>query len=76
MEYLQGESLADRLKRERRSIRRSARCTSPRRWPTRWARRTRKGIIHRDLKPENIFLVDRGRAIPTSSRCSTSASPS
>ena len=34
------------------------------------------GIVHRDLKPENVMLVRARRRRPTSSRCSTSASPS
>ena len=33
-----------------------------------------RNIVHRDLKPENVMLVER-TAIPTSSKCSTSASP-
>ena len=33
-----------------------------------------QGIVHRDLKPENVYL-ERAAATPTSSRCSTSASP-
>ena len=59
MELLQGESLADRLKREGRLE------------PTRalavvaqiadaLAASHAHGIIHRDLKPENVFLVPRG----------------
>ena len=60
MEYLQGESLSDSLKRER-SSRPRARCGSAAQIADALdglARAT--AIIHRDLKPENIFLIDRG----------------
>ena len=40
MEFLQGEALAERLKRERQPAAARRRCTSPRRSPTRWAPRT------------------------------------
>jgi len=59
MEYLQGEQLADRLKREGR--------LDPTRAMVIGAQIAdaldsshEHGIIHRDLKPENIFLVNRG----------------
>ena len=75
MEYLQGEALSDRLKRETPLRRRRAR------WPSRaqvadaLGASHEHGIIHRDLKPENIFLITAGHTA-TSSRCSTSAWPS
>ena len=59
MEYLQGETLSDRLQARAAPSRRRARCTSPRRSRTRWPPRTATAIIHRDLKPENIFLIER-----------------
>ena len=76
MEFLDGESLAARLSRDRprRSARRMHVIAAVR------ARRSRpshdKGIVHRDLKPENIYPDARAAATRTSSSCSTSASPS
>jgi serine/threonine protein kinase len=59
MEYLQGESLADKLKRERffppsRALQVAAQVADA------LAASHAHGIIHRDLKPENIFLINRG----------------
>jgi len=59
MEYLQGEALADCLKRERvfqpaRALHIAAQVADA------LAASHRHGIIHRDLKPENIFLINRG----------------
>jgi serine/threonine protein kinase len=59
MEFLQGESLADTLKRERffpaaRALQIAAQVADA------LAASHRHGIIHRDLKPENIFLIPRG----------------
>jgi serine/threonine protein kinase len=59
MEYLQGESLADTLKRERffpaaRALQVAAQVADA------LAASHSHGIIHRDLKPENIFLINRG----------------
>jgi serine/threonine protein kinase len=59
MEYLQGEALSDRLKRENR-------LDAPRAMmigaqiADALDSSHEHGIIHRDLKPENIFLVARG----------------
>jgi serine/threonine protein kinase len=56
MEYLQGESLAQRIARlERLPVRDAATIT----WETASAVGAAhvKGIIHRDLKPENLFLA-------------------
>ena len=59
MEFLQGESLADRISREHR-------------FPTERALKIaaqvadalsashQHGIVHRDLKPENVYLINRG----------------
>jgi len=57
MEYLQGESLADKLKRERffppaRALQVAAQVADA------LAASHSHGIIHRDLKPENIFLCN------------------
>jgi len=59
MEYLQGESLAERLKRERflpeeRALGIAAQVADA------LGASHRQHIIHRDLKPENIFLIQRG----------------
>jgi serine/threonine protein kinase len=58
MEYLQGESLADRLKREivlskNRALSIAAQVADA------LGASHDHGIIHRDLKPENIFLITR-----------------
>ncbi|HEY4188522.1 MAG TPA: serine/threonine-protein kinase [Polyangia bacterium] len=58
MEYLQGESLADRLKREvslsqARALHIGAQIADA------LGASHSHGIIHRDLKPENIFLITR-----------------
>ncbi|MBC8132290.1 MAG: serine/threonine protein kinase, partial [Deltaproteobacteria bacterium] len=58
MEYLQGESLADRLKREvvlsqSRALSIAAQVADA------LGASHSHGIIHRDLKPENIFLITR-----------------
>ena len=58
MEYLQGESLADRLKREiilsqGRALKIAAQVADA------LGASHEHGIIHRDLKPENIFLIAR-----------------
>ena len=58
MEYLQGESLADRLKREvvlsqKRALGIAAQVADA------LGASHDQGIIHRDLKPENIFLITR-----------------
>ncbi len=61
MEFLQGESLADRLKRERlfepsRALQITSQVADA------LAASHSHGIIHRDLKPENIFLINRGNS--------------
>ncbi len=55
MEYLQGESLSDRLKREKRIPLGQAMSISAQIADALNASH-QQGIIHRDLKPENIFL--------------------
>lgn len=59
MEFLQGESLADRVKREApldpaRALDIAAQVADA------LAASHAHGIIHRDLKPENIFLIHKG----------------
>ena len=56
MEYLQGESLSDRLRRESRARRPPALSIAAQIADALDAAHE-QGIIHRDLKPENIFLV-------------------
>ncbi len=56
MEYLDGDTLAERLERERRlplatAVRIASQVASA------LASTHEKGIVHRDLKPENVFLV-------------------
>src|SRR4051812_42536823 len=62
MEFLQGEALADRLRRERlfkpaRALQIAAQVADA------LAASHSHGIIHRDLKPENIFLITRGNTV-------------
>jgi serine/threonine protein kinase len=59
MEYLQGESLSDRLKREKRIPLNQAMSIGAQIADALNASH-QQGIIHRDLKPENIFLCHRG----------------
>jgi tRNA A-37 threonylcarbamoyl transferase component Bud32 len=59
MEFLQGEQLADRLKREGRLAPARALAIAAQIADALDASHGH-GIIHRDLKPENIFLVSRG----------------
>ena len=59
MEYLQGESLSDRLKREKRIPLNQAMSIGAQIADALNASH-QQGIIHRDLKPENIFLCNRG----------------
>jgi serine/threonine protein kinase len=61
MEFLQGESLSDRLRRERvfepnRALGIAAQVADA------LAASHSHGIVHRDLKPENIFLINRGQS--------------
>ncbi len=74
MEYLQGESLSDRLRRETGSMHLGA--VDHRAIADALNASHEHGIIHRDLKPENIFLCRTAVPAATSSRCSTSASRS
>ncbi|HEY0710280.1 MAG TPA: serine/threonine-protein kinase, partial [Polyangia bacterium] len=60
MEFLQGESLSERLAREgpfepERALRIAAQVADA------LGASHDRGIIHRDLKPENIFLIKRGQ---------------
>ena len=57
MEYLQGESLSDRLRREHRLDAHSALSITAQIADALNASHE-QGIIHRDLKPENIFLCN------------------
>jgi len=62
MEFLGGESLADKLKRERffpaaRALQVAAQVADA------LSASHSHGIIHRDLKPENIFLISRGAQV-------------
>jgi serine/threonine protein kinase len=59
MEYLQGEALSDRLKRENRLDATRAMVVGAQ-IADALDSSHEHGIIHRDLKPENIFLVARG----------------
>jgi tRNA A-37 threonylcarbamoyl transferase component Bud32 len=59
MEYLQGEALSDRLKREGHLDATRAMVIGAQIADALDASHD-QGIIHRDLKPENIFLVQRG----------------
>ncbi len=61
MEYLQGESLSDRLRRETRIPTNRALSISAQIADALNASHA-QGIIHRDLKPENIFLCNRGQS--------------
>ncbi|HEX2571473.1 MAG TPA: protein kinase [Polyangia bacterium] len=58
MEFLEGETLRDRLKRTGvtpgEAIRITIQCAAA------LAASHRKGVVHRDLKPDNIFLLQRG----------------
>ncbi len=57
MEFLQGESLAERLFRERRfPMAKALALTSQ--IASALASAHAQGVVHRDLKPDNIFLVD------------------
>jgi eukaryotic-like serine/threonine-protein kinase len=61
MEFLQGEALADCLRRERllqteRAMQIAAQVADA------LAASHAHGIVHRDLKPENIFLITRGQS--------------
>ena len=75
MEFLDGMDLAAHIQRERRDAVRSRAAHIMTRFCRALGAAHAKGIIHRDIKPENVFLVDARGATPTSSRCSTSASP-
>ena len=59
-EFLEGESLRERIRREPLSLRKSLDYASQ--IIEGLAAAHEKGIVHRDLKPENIFLTKEGRA--------------
>jgi serine/threonine-protein kinase len=59
MEHLDGETLAERLRRTR-SIPWAAACEIARQVAAAIAAAHDIGIVHRDLKPENVFLVRNG----------------
>ena len=61
MPFVEGESLRDRLMRERPLPIDRGGARSPRRWPTRWTTPIARGVIHRDIKPENILARRRPR---------------
>src|SRR5215831_18237470 len=56
MEFLDGESLASRLRRESR-LPIALLATLGRQIASALAAAHQKGIVHRDLKPDNVFLV-------------------
>ncbi len=61
MEFLQGDSLADRLRREKllqpnRALQIAAQVADA------LSASHQHGIVHRDLKPENIYLITRGQS--------------
>jgi serine/threonine-protein kinase len=60
MEHLEGETLAERLRRAG-TLHWSAACLIARRVADALGAVHEKGIVHRDLKPENVFLVANGR---------------
>jgi serine/threonine protein kinase len=60
MEHLEGETLAERLRRAEK-LHWSAACLIARRVADALGAVHDKGIVHRDLKPENVFLVNNGR---------------
>ena len=57
--YVEGESLRDRLDREKQLPRRRRARGSRARWPTRSSYAHAHGVVHRDIKPENILLDER-----------------
>src|SRR4029077_18036869 len=59
MEYLQGEALSERLRREGR-LPHTSELSIAAQIADALAASHRQGIFHRDLKPENIFLIARG----------------
>ena len=62
MEYLEGESLADKLERERSISPRLLAAITDQILDALVAAH-KAGIVHRDLKPENIFITPRGKDV-------------
>jgi serine/threonine-protein kinase len=60
MEHLEGETLAERLRRAGK-LHWSSACLIARRVADALAAAHDKGIVHRDLKPDNVFLAGNGR---------------
>jgi len=63
MEWLRGESLRERIARQRTPL--AAICAILRPLARALEAAHEKGIIHRDLKPDNIFLVETREGEPT-----------
>ncbi|HEU0029692.1 MAG TPA: serine/threonine-protein kinase [Kofleriaceae bacterium] len=61
MEYLQGETLRERLARSRLDIARSLAIVQPLVQALMAAHE--QGVVHRDLKPDNVFIVEGARGI-------------
>ena len=67
MDFLEGETLRQRLRRERR-LPVALAVSIAARSPLRWTPRPAPGVVHRDLKPENILLEGPARRAPRTAR--------